>query len=60
MQSGIRTVVIGAWPVTPARALGEYTVERLLELAGQRSSYTIRRDVLTREALDFYSHASPG
>jgi tRNA(adenine34) deaminase len=60
MQSGIRTVVIGAWPVTPARALGEYTVERLLELAGQRSSYTIRRDVLTREALDFYSRATPG
>jgi tRNA(adenine34) deaminase len=54
MQSGIRTVVIGARPVDPARALGEYTVERLLELAGQRASYTIRRDVLTREALEFY------
>ena len=58
--SGIRTVVIGAWPRTPARALGEYTVEKLLDLAGQRSSFTIRRDVLSAEALDFYARVSPG
>jgi tRNA(adenine34) deaminase len=60
MRSGIRTVVIGAWPTNPARALGEYTVEKLLELAGQMSSYTIRRDVLTAEALAFYSRVSRG
>lgn len=55
IQSGIRSVVIGAWPVDPARALGEYTFERLLDLAVQRSSYVVRRDVLTDQALDFYA-----
>ena len=60
LQSGIRIVVIGARPTGAETELGEYTVEKLLDLTGQRSSFTIRRDVLTAEALDFYARVSPG
>jgi tRNA(adenine34) deaminase len=56
IQSGIRTVVIGAR--RSDTALGEYTVEKLLDLTGQMSSFTIRRDVLANEAQEFYARVS--
>jgi len=56
MQSGIRTVVIGA--SRSDTALGEYTVEKLLDLTGQLSGFTIRRDVLADEAQAFYAGVS--
>jgi tRNA(adenine34) deaminase len=58
MLSGIRALVIGARPVTPEAAIGNYTVERLLDLAGQRTQFEVRRDVLTDEALAFYARLS--
>jgi tRNA(adenine34) deaminase len=58
MLSGIRVLVIGAWPVAGEAATGEYTVEKLLDLAGQRSSFEVRRDVLTADARAFYARLS--
>jgi tRNA(adenine34) deaminase len=58
LLSGIRVLVIGAWPVSPEKATGEYTVEKLLDLAGQRTSFEVRRDVLTAEARAFYAQLS--
>jgi hypothetical protein len=58
MLSGIRVLVIGAWPVAGEAATGKYTVEKLLDLAGQRSSFEVRRDVLTADARAFYARLS--
>ena len=58
LLSGIRKLVIGARPVTPEKTIGEYTVEKLLDLAGQRRSFEVRRDVLTADALAFYARIS--
>jgi len=58
--SGLRVVVVGARPATPEAVLGEYTLERLLDLAGLRNAFEVRDDVLASEAHAFYARASAG
>jgi tRNA(adenine34) deaminase len=58
--SGLRVVVVGARPATPDAVLGEYTFERLLDMAGLRNAFEVRDDVLTSEARAFYARVSAG
>ncbi|MBV9355861.1 MAG: nucleoside deaminase [Chloroflexi bacterium] len=60
MLSGIGSVIIGARRTAADAALGQYRVERLLELAGQPDRFSIRSDVLTAEAQRFYRTSSSG
>jgi hypothetical protein len=56
--SGLRSVVIGARRPAEDRSLGQYRIERLLELAGAADQVTIRTDVLTAESERFYAELS--
>jgi tRNA(Arg) A34 adenosine deaminase TadA len=53
MLSGIGAVIIGARPSADA-SMGQYSVERLLELAGRPQQFSVRSDVLSDEFQRFY------
>jgi tRNA(Arg) A34 adenosine deaminase TadA len=55
MLSGITEVIIGARPSADA-SIGQYSVERLLELAGRSQQFSIRSDVLPDEFQRFYGN----
>jgi tRNA(Arg) A34 adenosine deaminase TadA len=55
MLSGITSVIIGARPSADA-SIGQYSVERLLELAGRSHQFSIRSDVLSDEFQRFYDN----
>jgi tRNA(Arg) A34 adenosine deaminase TadA len=56
--SGLRSVIIGARRPDEDRSLGQYRLERLLELAGAADQVTIRTDVLADESQQFYAELS--
>jgi tRNA(Arg) A34 adenosine deaminase TadA len=58
--SGIGSVIIGARRSAADASLGQYRVERLLELVGHPDQFTIRWDVLAAEAQRFYGTPSIG
>ena len=61
MVSGITSLIIGARRTADDDPpLGEYSVERLLDLAGRRHQFSIRSNVLAAECQRFYARASAG
>jgi tRNA(adenine34) deaminase len=57
MLSGITSLVIGARPAADDPWLGEYSVERLLDLAGRREQFSIDSSVLAEDCRRFYAGA---
>ncbi len=55
LASGIQEVVIGARRTLGEPPLGDYAVERLLEITGQRAGVTVRSDVLAEACREFYA-----
>ena len=52
MVSGISTVVLGARPVPSQRRYGEYTIERLIQLAGFGDKLQVVTDILPQACAD--------
>jgi tRNA(Arg) A34 adenosine deaminase TadA len=59
MLSGIGAVIIGARPSAEA-SIGQYSVERLRELAGRPRQFSVRSDVLSGEFQRFYGDRATG
>jgi tRNA(adenine34) deaminase len=55
LASGIQEVVISVRRLIGEPPLGDYTVERLLEMTGQRAAVTVRSDVLAEACSEFYA-----
>ena len=52
MASGISTVVMGARPVPSQRRYGDYTIEKLIELAGFEEKLQVVTGILPQECAD--------
>lgn len=55
LASGITDVIIGARRTPGDPPLGDYTVERLLDMAGQSHTVQVRSDVMPDACREFYA-----